>query len=191
MAANNGTGQGVNEVKANPPSDGQVNEKVNKKPGEEKESRISSLARKVGYSFLLLIIGMLIVTLILYLPTRSDLTEAQNELERLSEIESRYNELQNDYSKLQKRAQVYKLISNSALLEPALLQEDETRIAQQIRYIEEDLSQLEIANFSEVKERLESTFSEIRQASTSDSETAREELRMFISDLFLLIDNLE
>lgn len=191
MAENNETAHGGNEVKSNPPADGQKNEKVDKNPVEEGESRISSLAKKVGYSLLFLIVGMLIVTLALYLPTRSDLTEAQNELERLSEIESQYNELQNDYSILQKRVQIYKLITDSALLEPALLQEDGTRISQQIRYIEEDLSQLEIPNFSEVKERLESTFSEIRQASTSNLETALEELQVFISDLLLLVDNLE
>jgi len=148
------------------------------------------LAKKVGYSLLFLIVGMLIVALALYLPTRSDLTKAQNELVRLSEIESQYNELQKDYANLEKRTQVYKLISDSALLEPALLQQENTRVSQQLRYMERDLSQLEIPNFAEVKERLESTFSKIQQASTSDLKSARETLQIFISDLLLLVDNL-
>lgn len=191
MAANNETQQEVNDLNTGSTSGNHQNNKADNDTEVKKESRLNSIARKAGYALLFLIVGMLIITLALYLPARNDLTDAQNELERLSNIESQYNELQNDYSSLLKREQVYKLISDSALLESALLQEDRTRISQQIRYMEEDLSQLEIPDFPEVKERLESTFLEIQQASTSDMETTQEELQVLISDLLLLVDNLE
>lgn len=191
MAENNETQQAHSDLNTGSASGNQQNNKAVNDTEVKKESQLSSIARKVGYALLFLIVGMLIVTLALYLPARSDLTDSQNELERLSNIESQYNELQNDYSSLLIREQVYKLIGDSALLESALLQEDRTRISQQVRYMEEDLSQLEIPDFPEVKERLESTFSEIQQASTSDMETTQEELQVLISDLLLLVDNLE
>lgn len=165
--------------------------KNEKSSGGEKGSNFQVLVKKVGYAFLFLLIGMLIITLTLYLPAASDLREARAELERLTTVEAEYAELREQFTSLQQKAIVYKVISDSSFLETALNGNDTTRISQQLRYIEEDLDQLQIPEFPEVKQRLDRIFSQIRTSATSDLQEAQDDLKVFLNDLLLLVDNLE
>ena len=154
-------------------------------------SKIAQLAKKVGLWLLFLIIGALAVTLALYLPTRSQLNQAQEEIERLEEIEQQYNELLPRFELAQAQTLVYKTISDTILLREALEDDDTTRASQQVRYLEDDLNELTIDEYPEILQRLQGQFSAIRSAAPGNADQALVELEVFYNDLLLLADNLE
>lgn len=163
----------------------------NKTTKKKRDSKFQKFIRTAGLALLSVLIGMLVITLVLYLPARSDLNTARSELERLSEIEAQYNSLQEKSTLMEKQVSIYKLISNTGVLESALNEGDSTRVSQQLRYIETDLEQLSVPDFPEVVEHLNQQFSQVRAAAISDPQAALDENRIFLNDLLLLADNLE
>ena len=156
-----------------------------------KPSAFQSFATKVGLYVLFLALGALAVTLALYLPTAGKLTKAQAEVERLTAIEAQYTELQADYSKVKEQAGVYKTISDTSLLEVALTGKDTTKANQQLRYVEGDINALQITDFPEILQRLQSQFLKIKTNASGNQPKALEELGKFYTDLLLLADNLD
>ena len=96
-----------------------------------------------------------------------------------------------DYTKTKEQAGVYKTISDTSLLEVALRANDPTKASQQLRYVEEDLNAMQIAEFPEILQRLQSQFQKIKSSAAGNSTKALEELGEFYTDLLLLADNLE
>ena len=136
-------------------------------------------------------IGALAILLFLYLPKLTEFNKAEKELVRLTEVEAKYTELQADYTKTKEQAGVYKTISDTSLLEVALRANDPTKANQQLRYVEEDLNAMQIAEFPEILQRLQSQFQKIKSSAAGNSTKALEELGEFYTDLLLLADNLE
>ncbi|MDP2965501.1 MAG: hypothetical protein Q8N39_05605 [Pelolinea sp.] len=161
------------------------------KAEKPKTSDFQSFVNKVGLSLLFLALGALAVTLALYLPAASKLNKAQAELGRLTDIETQYTELQANFSQVKEQASVYKTISDTSLLEVALTGNDITKVNQQLRYVEEDLNAMGIADFPEILQRLQSQFLKIKTNASGNQQKALEELGKFYTDLLLLADNLE
>jgi hypothetical protein len=158
------------------------------KPEKTSPSRFEALITKIGVWLLFLLIGALAVTLALYLPTLTRLNKAQAEVERLTEIESEYNELLPQFGQAKTQSVLYKTISDTILLQTAFTENDSTKKAQQLRYVEDDLTALYIAGYPEILQRLQSQFNKIKSASTTTA--ALSELDEFYKDLLLLADNL-
>lgn len=158
------------------------------KPEKTRPSKIQALAQKIGLWLLFLLIGALAVTLALYLPTQSKLTKAQAEVERLAAIEAQYNELLPQYQLAQAQTLVYKTISDASLLRAALLENDTSKASQQTRYLEDDLATLNISEYPEILQRLQSQFDKLKSADNTQQSLA--ELDEFYKDLLLLADNL-
>ena len=91
---------------------------------------------------------MLVILIALYFPAASKLKSAQVELDRLVPMETEYLELQESYNNNQAQVLVYKLMSNTSILQEALAENDSNRTKQYLNYIEEDLSQLETSGLS-------------------------------------------
>lgn len=158
------------------------------KPEKTSPSKFEALVTKIGVWLLFLLIGALAVTLALYLPTLTRLNRAQAEVERLIEIEKEYNELLPQFGQAKTQSVLYKTISDTILLQTALSENDSTKTAQQLRYVEEDLTALYITGYPEILQRLQSQFNKIKSASTSADSLS--ELDEFYKDLLLLADNL-
>jgi hypothetical protein len=164
------------------------NSKPSPKPEKSNPSKFEALITKIGVWLLFLLIGALAVTLALYLPTLTRLNKAQAEVERLTEIETQYNELLPEYGLAKAQSAVYKTISDASLLHTALIENDSTKADQQMRYVEDDLAALNIPEYPEILQRLQSQFNKIKSASTNAA--ALSELDEFYKDLLLLADNL-
>jgi len=185
----------ANETKNNMPEDltkGNGAEKPSMgKESKQKKPFLQSTFKKIGFAFLFLFIGVLIVVLSLYLPTASGYKKAQTELDRLIPLETEYIALQDDYQTSRTQAYVYKILSNTNLLQIALEDNKSSRINQYIRYIEEDLNDLSIPKFPDLPAELSVQFSKVKSHAVDDRLKAIDELRVFNNDLLLLIDNLE
>jgi hypothetical protein len=158
------------------------------KPEKTSPSKFEALITKIGVWLLFLLVGALVVTLALYLPTLTRLNRVQAEVERLAEIESQYNQLLPEYELAKAQSAVYKTISDASLLRTALFENDTTKTGQQMRYVEDDLAALNIPEYPEILQRLQSQFSKVQSASTNAA--ALTELDEFYKDLLLLADNL-
>jgi len=168
---------------------------ISKKPVKDKKSGqknqiFLTTIKKIGFAFLLLLIGALIVVLSLYLPSASALKKAQSELDRLMPIEAEYTSLQEDYQSASTQAGVYKILSNTSLLHIALVDNNTSRINQYIRYVEEDLNRLSVPKFPDLPTDLSTQFSKVKSHAADDRLKAIDELQDFYNDLLLLINNL-
>ncbi len=155
------------------------------------KSKFQTLVNSITLALACLVIGALAVLLGLYLPKLSEFNKAEKELVRLTEVETKYTALQTDYTKTKEQAGVYKTISDTSLLEVALTTKDTTKANQQLRYVEEDLNALQIADFPEILQRLQSQFQKIKSSAVGNPDKALEALGEFYTDLLLLADNLE
>jgi len=164
---------------------------VKDKKSGQKNPFFQATIKKIGFALLFLLIGALIVLLSLYLPTASTLKKAQTELDRLIPMEAEYISLQEDYQTTSTQADVYKILSNTTLLQIALADNNTSRINQTIRYVEEGLENLSIPEFPDHPAALSSQFSKVKSHAAADRLKAIDELQDFHNDLILLIDNLE
>ena len=190
LEENSGTDKPKTEEAAQQPAR-EIKPEAPVKTEKPKASAFQSFVNKVGLSLLFLALGALAITLALYLPAANKLNKAQAELGRLADIETQYTELQSNYSKVKEQAGVYKTISDTSLLEVALTNNDTTKANQQLRYVEEDLNAMQIADFPEILQRLQSQFLKIKTSASGNQQKALEELGKFYTDLLLLADNLE
>ena len=131
------------------------------------------------------------VGIALYLPTQTKLKTAQSEVARLQPIESDYLVLTENYAIIQARTDLYKTLSDTSMLNIALVNNEPNRINQYIRYVEEDLNNLSIPNFPDLSSSLIDQFSEVTSIATSNRTKAIDKLGDFQSDLLLVADNLE
>ncbi len=164
------------------------------KPGGFKKipvSKFQKIVNTITLVLVCLVIGALAILLFLYLPKLTEFNKAEKELARLTEVEAKYTELQADYTKTKEQAGVYKTISDTSLLEVALRANDLTKANQQLRYVEQDLSTMQIAEFPEILQRLQSQFQKIKSSAAGNSTKALDELDEFYTDLLLLADNLD
>jgi len=171
-----------------------VSEGKPEKPAKFKKisvSKFQSIVNTITLALACLVIGALAILLFLYLPKLTEFNKAEKELVRLSEIETQYIKLQADYIKTKEQAGVYKTISDTSLLEVALTANDPTKANQQLRYVEEDLNAMQIADFPEILQRLQSQFLKVKSSAAGNSTQALKELGEFYNDLLLLADNLE
>ena len=164
---------------------------IKDKKSGQKNPFFQATIKKIGFALLFLLVGALIVVLSLYLPTVSTLKKAQTELNRLIPMETEYISLQEEYQITSIQADVYKILSNTALLQIALADNNTNRISQTIRYVEEGLENLSIPEFSDHPAALSSQFSKVKSFAATDQSEAIDELQNFHNDLLLLIDNLE
>jgi len=165
-------------------------EKKTKGGTKAKPSGFNTMLRKIGFGFLFLLLGALIVGLALYLPANSNLRAAEAELERLLPIESAYEDLLVEHEELSIQRLVYKILANANQMHIALLNEDSSRVAQYRQYIEDDLSNLSVPDFPDISESLQKQFSKVTEKRTTDKSGAIEALQVFQNDLIVLIDNL-
>ncbi len=156
----------------------------------KKTSALQGMVRQIALALLFVVIGMLVILLALYLPNAAQLRDAQKELDRLVPIETQYIELEQTHERALAQALVYKLMSNSSLLEEALQQNAKERVAQQVAYIEEDLGKLEITKFPELPASLISKFAKVKASLPGNSSGAIKDLQEFYKDLLQLSDNL-
>ncbi len=154
-------------------------------------SKFQKIVNTITLVLVCLVIGALAILLFLYLPKLNEFNQAKKELARLTEVEAQYIELQADYTKTKEQAGVYKTISDTSLLEVALRANDPTKANQQLRYVEQDLGDLQISDFPEILQRLQSQFQKIKSSAAGNPTKALEELGEFYTDLLLLADNLE
>jgi hypothetical protein len=147
--------------------------------------------RKIGFALFFFLIGALVVGIALYLPTQTKLKTAQSEVDRLQPIESDYLVLTENYAIIQARTDLYKTLSDTSMLNIALVNNEPNRINQYIRYVEEDLNNLSIPNFPDLSSSLIDQFSEVTSITTSNRTKAIDKLGDFQSDLLLAADNLE
>ena len=186
---NSDTDKPKTEEAAQQPAE-EINPEVTVKKEKLKTSAFRSFINKVGLSLLFLVLGALAITVALYLPAASKQNKAQAEMARLAEIETQYIQLQADYNNVKEQAGVYKTISDTSLLEVALTNNDTTKVNQQLRYVEEDLNAMQMADFPDTLKRLQSQFMKIKTTASGNQQKALEELGKFYNDLLLLADNL-
>lgn len=180
--------EAVGEMPADKPTPAPVEAPA--EPKKSKNSGFQTLIVRIGTYLLFLALGALAVTLALYLPTSSNLKVAQAEVERLSEIEAQYAELQVDFAKVQQQKDVYNTISDTSVLQAALLERDMTKVNQQLRYVEDDLNALSIPEIPEVLQRLQSQFLKVKTNASGNPDQALKELGEFYVDLLNLADKL-
>ncbi len=147
--------------------------------------------QQAGLALLFLVIGMLAILLAFYLPAANQLKQAQTELDRLVPMETQYIELQGVYAEIQAQTLVYKMMSNTSQLKEALTDKDTNKVTQQLTYIEEDLSQLELSNFPDLPASLITQFEKVKTSISSSSTTAGSEVEKFYNALLNLSDNLQ
>lgn len=169
-----------------------------KKPPKPPSKNSQAWLQKVGLSLLFLLIGLLIATLVLYLPaasslreTQSELSNSQAEVERLTLVEEQLVQLQEQYAQVSSQLGIYKTISNLGLLESALLSGDSTRVSQQLRYVEDNLNSLQMSGFADIQQRLASQFRKVRAASVSNTPEALKELLVLREDLRLFAEQFD
>jgi hypothetical protein len=185
---------GAEKPKADETPQQPVEELKPEKPAKFKKmpvSKFQSIVNTVTLVLASLVIGALAILLALYLPALNKLNKAQVEAVRLANIETQYTELQANYSKVKEQAGVYKTISDTNLLEAALASNDTTKANQQLRYVEEDLKAMQIVNFPEILQRLQSQFLMVKSNAVGNPQKAMEELGKFYTDLLMLADNLK
>jgi hypothetical protein len=154
-------------------------------------SKFQKIVNSITLALVCLVIGAMAVLLGLYLPKLSAFNKAEAEVARLTQVEADYKALQADYTKTKEQAGVYKTISDTSLLEVALRVNDPTKANQQLRYVEQDLAAMQIEEFPEILQRLQSQFLKIKTSAAGNPTKALEELGEFYTDLLLLADNLE
>jgi hypothetical protein len=175
--------QVVNETETEPSEKG-------KGPSRTKIFMQDSL-RKIGFGLLFILIGALVVGIALYLPAQTKLKTAQAEVDRLQPIESDYLVLAENYAIIQARTELYKTLSDTSMLNVALVNNESNRINQYIRYIEEDLKNLTVPNFPDLSSSLIDQFAEVVSIAASNRTKAIDKLGDFQNDLLLVADNLE
>jgi len=173
------------------PGEGEQPEKSPQEKLGQRKKFLQTTMRKIGFALLFLFIGALITVLALYLPVVSELKAARNELDRLVPLETEYISQQDEFQTTANLADVYKILSNANLLQISLEENKTSRINQYIQYIEEDLKNLAVPKFSEIPDDLSVQFSKVKSNVQEDRLMSINELRVFINDLLLLIDNLE
>ena len=186
--------QPVNEGKTEGSAEKAKVEAKKEKPGGFKKMPVSKFQKIVNTITLVLVclvIGALAVLLGLYLPKLTAFNKAEAELVRLTQVEADYTELQAKYNKTEQQYGIYKTISDTNLLETALIELDSTKINQQLRYVEEDLNTLKITEFPEIMQRLQSQFAKVKTSAIGNPESALEELGKFNTDLLQLAGNLK
>ena len=157
--------------------------KDSKSTEKKKKSLFNRALQKVGYALLFFFIGALVVGLVLYLPTKSDLNTAQSELDRLLPMEAEFVETST-------KAGVYKILSDVSNMQMALIEKDENRAGQYANYIIDDLAELSIEGKTEIIDSLSSQFSTLSKTTNLNSTAVLEGLQDFRNDLLSLIDNL-
>ncbi len=186
------TEETTNNLSAEDLNKSEVSEKSSKdKKSGQKNKFFQTTIKKIGFALLFLLIGTLAIVLPLYLPSASALKKAQTELDRLMPIETEYISLQEDYQIVSTQASVYKILSNTSLLHIALLDNNNSRINQNIRYVKEDLNKLSVPKFPDIPTELSAQFLKVKSLAADDQLKAIDELQDFYNDLLLLIDNLE
>ena len=173
-----------------PPVDKETETRI-KNNTNGKKTDLNSILRKIGFGFLFLFLGSLIVGIVLYLPANSRLQTAEAELDRLRPIEAAYEDLLVDYDVKSIQRIVYKTLANASQMHIALTNDDTGRIAQYLQYIEDDLANLSIPNFPDVPASLQQQFNKVAEKRVTDKSGAIAALQVFQNDLLLLIDNLE
>ena len=158
---------------------------------QRKPSFLQKTLRQVGFALLFMLIGALTVGLALYLPARSSLQMANQELDRLVPIEEEHNALLELYETANIESQVYKLLSNGILLQTAFDENETSRIRQLVGYMEDDLEEMNIAGHPEIPVSLADQFNDVATHASSNPSKASTELEKFIEDLRLLLDNIE
>jgi len=203
LEENNGTGspkpeepgmQPVKEGKTEGLADqAPVSDKKDKVTGFKKMpvSKFQKIVNTITLVLVCLVVGALAILLFLYLPRLTAFNKAEEELARLTQVEADYTELQAKYSKTEQQYGVYKTISDTNLLETALIALDSTKINQQLRYVEEDLNTLKITEFPEIMQRLQSQFAKVKTSAIGNPELALKELGKFNTDLLQLAGNLK
>ena len=121
---------------------------------------------------------------VLYLPARSDLNAAQNELDRLLPMESEFKEASI-------KAAIYEILSNVSNMQIALIEGESNRAGQYANYIEDDLAHLSIDEMSDITDALSNQFSSVSTLVESDPAAALDGLQDLKNDLLLLIDNIK
>jgi len=174
----------------------QPQEKQKDKTGQtakpkQKKTGMQKAFGNIGMLFLAFLFGALVVTLVLYLPAANDLRETQTELERLSQIESDFDELNQAYQATSAKAGLYEILNNTSLLQIALTNKQSDRINQYLQYLEEDIGSLELAAFPDIPENLSSQFQKINAIIKNKPQQAMDDLESFQKDILVLIDNLE
>jgi len=154
-------------------------------------SKFQKIVNTITLILVCLVIGALAILLFLYLPKLTAFNKAEAELARLSQVEADYTELQAKYGKTEQQYGIYKTISDTNLLETALIALDSTKINQQLRYVEEDLNTLKITEFPEIMQRLQSQFAKVKTSAIGNPKSALEELSKFNTDLLQLAGNLK
>ena len=162
----------------------------NNKNGQ-KQPFFQAAIKKIGLGLLFFLIGALVVVLSLYLPSASSLKKAQTEVDRLMPIETEFYALQEEFQTVSTEAGVYKILSNSSLLQIALIENNSSRINQYLRYVEDGIENLDIPEYPELPAAFSSQFTKVKSHAQTDQEKALDELEEFNKDLLLLIDNLE
>jgi len=186
--------QSVNEGKTEVSAEKAKVDAKKEKPGVFKKmpvSKFQKIVNSITLALVCLVIGALAVLLGLYLPKLTAFNKAEAELARLTQVEADYTELQAKYSKTEQQYGVYKTISDTNLLETALIALDSTKINQQLRYVEEDLTTLKITEFPEIMQRLQSQFAKVKTSAIGNPKAALEELGKFNTDLLQLAGNLK
>ena len=174
---------------APPPNDEMETETKSNTNG--KMSGFTNILRKIGFGFLFLVLGMLIIGIAFYLPAKSNLKTSEVELERLRPIETAYEDMLVEHERVNIQRVVYKILANASQMHIALINEDNSRIAQYLQYIEDDLSSLTIPDFPDLPASLQEQISKVSDMRVTDKPGALNALQLFQNDLLLLIDNLE
>jgi hypothetical protein len=170
---------------------GTESETKTKSNSNNKISGLNSTLRNIGFGFLFLLLGALIVGVALYLPANSKLGTAETELDRLRPIETAYEDLLVEFDQVSIQRVVYKIFANASQMQVALINDDSGRITQYLQYIEDDLSSLSIPDFPDVPASLQEQFAIVADKRVTDKSGALAALQVFQNDLLLLIDNLE
>lgn len=168
-----------------------VDPKKNDNKKVDRDTKINHVLRNAGFAFLFFLLGALVVGLAFYLPANSKLQTAQSEVDRLLPIESDYNTLLVEFGQISAQRSIYKILANASLMRVALVDNQSSRIDQYMRYIEDDLSKLSLADFPDLPASLQGQFLLVSKNAEKDKTAALRELQAFQNDLLLLIDNLE
>jgi hypothetical protein len=82
-------------------------------------------------------------------------------------------------------------MSNTSQLKEALAEADDHKAAQQLTYIQEDLSRLELSEFPDLPASLTAQFEKVKTAVNGQSTSAITETEKFYNALLNLSDNLK
>jgi hypothetical protein len=157
----------------------------------KKKSGFQVVLRQIGLALLFLVIGMLAVLLALYLPLKNQLNNTQAEIDKLAPAATQYIELQASSAKNEARTLVYKMMSNTSQLKEAVTANDSYQASQQLTYIEQDLSKLELSDFPNLPANLTSQLEAMKSSISSNASTASSQVDRFYNSLLNLSSNLQ